>query len=144
MAFMDFVASVAIVSIGMVYPAYKSFKSVKSENVAGMKAWMKYWIVLSVLAALMLLVEPLLYPRVPMYNVLKIAVVAYLVLPMTKGYAQVYDQVLIGQLARHEGAIDKAADDFVRASEAHARALGPKVNEGINKFKAMAAGKKAK
>jgi TB2/DP1, HVA22 family len=146
MAFMDFVSRAAVVSIGMVYPAYQSFKSVKTENVAAMKSWLKYWLVLSAFAAVMLVVEPILYPRVPMYNFLKVAAVAYLVLPATKGYALVYDQVLVGQLARHESAIDKAAGEFVKASEQHARALGPKVNDAIAKAKAMAAqaAKKAK
>lgn len=139
MAFSDYIAKVVITGLGMVYPGYQSFKAVKREDVPMQKEWLKYWLVLSVVSAIMLVVEPLLYYRVPMYNLLKIGAVAFLVLPMTKGYAQIYSTVLQPQLDRHEAAIDDAAGKFMKAGEEHARNIGPKVTELVNKGKGMAA-----
>lgn len=130
---MEFVTRAGVIGLGMLYPGYQSFKAVKREDVPSQKSWLKYWLVLSVVSAVMLVVEPILYPRVPMYNFLKIGVIAYLVLPTTKGYMQVYHAVLLPQLDRHEVAIDSAAADFMKASEHHARNLRPMVNDFANK-----------
>lgn len=138
MPFSDALARLAIVGLGMVYPGYQSFKAVKREDVPMQKAWLQYWLVLSVLSAAMLILEPLLYHRVPMYNLFKVAAVAYLVLPMTKGYKAVYDAVLLPQLDRHEAAIDDAAGKFMKAGEQHAKAIGPRVTELVNKSKGVA------
>lgn len=120
---------------------YQSFKAVKRENVPAQKSWLQYWLVLSVLSAVMVVVEPLLYYRVPLYNVIKIAAVAYLVLPMTMGYKKIYDTVLLPQLDKHEKTIDDAAVNFMKAGEQHAAALGPKANEFATKMRGMAAQK---
>lgn len=116
----------------------------KRENVPAQKSWLQYWLVLSVLSAVMLLVEPVLYYRVPLYNVIKVGAVAYLVLPMTLGYKKIYDAVLLPQLDKHEKTIDDAATNFMKAGEQHAQALGPKANEFAAKMRGMAPKPKAK
>lgn len=129
---------VCIVGLGMVYPGYKSYKSVKTHNPSALEEWLKYWLVISVMALLSLIVDPILYGRVPMYSLIRIAVVAYLVLPMTKGYKQIYEVVLHPQLAKHENTIDQAADQFAKAADDTIKNAGPKVNEIMAKGKAMA------
>lgn len=131
MGFVEYIARVAVVLLGMVYPGYQSFKAVKRADVPKQQAWLKYWLVLSVVSALGLVLEPLLAPRVPLYVLLKIALIAFLVLPVTSGYEKVYHRVLEPQLDRHEGAIDDAADKIYKAGEEQARNLGPTVNKYV-------------
>lgn len=119
---------------------YQSFKAVKRENVPAQKSWLQYWLVLSVLSAVMLFIEPLLYYKVPLYNVIKITAVAYLVLPKTLGYKAIYDAVLLPQLDKHERTIDDAANNFMKAGEQHAATLGPKANEFASRVRGMATG----
>lgn len=138
MAFADYMTRVAITSLGLVYPGYQSFKAVKRADVPKQQAWLKYWLVLAVVAFAALFVEPLLSPRVPMWNVLKIGLVAFLVLPMTKGYERIYHIVLEPQLDKHEAVIDETAAKMYTAGETHARNLGPTVNRLVQQGKDMA------
>ncbi|PXF46586.1 hypothetical protein BWQ96_03575 [Gracilariopsis chorda] len=124
----DYLARVAIIMLGLVYPGYQSFKAVKRANVVKQQAWLKYWLVLSVVAFLSLFIEPLLHDRIPLWNLVKIAFVAFLVLPVTSGYERVYHVVLEPQLERHEAVIDDAADKLYRAGEEQAKNLGPAVS----------------
>lgn len=131
MSFTDYVTRAAIVGLGLVYPGYQSFKAVKRSDVPLQQAWLKYWLVLSVVSALSLIVEPLLYSRVPMWNFLKVAFVAFLSLPMTKGYERIYHVVLEPQLDKHEAAIDDTATKLYQAGESHARSVRPTVNKWV-------------
>jgi TB2/DP1, HVA22 family len=133
----DFVSRVAIVGVGMVYPGYKSYKAIKSGDLTQQKQWLQYWLVLAVLSALMVFLEPILYSRVPFYLLLKVGAVAYLVLPKTQGYRTVYATVLEPQLAKHEATIDLHAEKFLDAAHQHAKNIVPLVNE--YKAKALAA-----
>ncbi|CAN8068913.1 unnamed protein product [Agarophyton chilense] len=138
MAFGDYLARAAIVLLGLVYPGYQSFKAVKRVNVPRQQAWLKYWLVLSVVAFLSLIVEPLLYTRVPLWNLLKIAFVAFLVLPVTSGYERIYKLVLEPQLERHEAVIDETANKLYKAGEEHARNIGPAVNKLVQQGRSVA------
>lgn len=135
MVFADYVTRVTLISLGMIYPGYQSFKAVKRSDVLLQQAWLKYWLVLAVVSALSLVVEPLLYSRVPMWNVVKIAFVAFLVLPMTKGYERIYHVVLEPQLDKHEVAIDDTAMKLYQAGESHARSVGPTMNKWVQQGK---------
>lgn len=125
MAFADYMTSVAITLIGMVYPGYQSFKAVKRADVPKQQAWLKYWLVLAVVSLASLIVEPILATRVPLWNFLKIGLVAFLSLPMTNGYEKIYHLVLEPQLHKHEKIIDETAANLYAAGETHARNLGP-------------------
>lgn len=138
MAAADYLTRVAITLLGLVFPGYQSFKAVKRADVPKQQAWLKYWLVLSVVAFLSLIVEPLLYSRVPLWNVLKIALVAFLVLPITKGYEKIYHIVLEPQLDKHEQIIDDTAAQIYTAGESHAKNLGPTVNKLVQQGKDMA------
>ncbi|KAI0567192.1 TB2/DP1/HVA22-related protein [Gracilaria domingensis] len=124
--------------LGLVYPGYQSFKAVKRVNVPKQQAWLKYWLVLSVVAFLSLIVEPILYDRVPLWNLLKIAFVGFLVLPMTKGYERIYQIVLEPQLEKHEAVIDETASKLYQAGEEHARNLGPTVTKLVQQGRSVA------
>lgn len=138
MAFIDYVARVAITMVGMVYPGYQSFKAVKRADVPKQQAWLKYWLVLSVVSALGLVVEPIVYDRIPLWSLIKIGVVAFLALPMTSGYEKIYHMVLEPQLDKHEALIDETATKVYKAGEQHAKNLGPTVNKLVQQGKDMA------
>lgn len=126
---MEFVSSVAMVVVGMLYPGYKSFKAIKAGDVGRQQKWLHYWLVLSVLSAVGLLLEPLLGPRVPMYSVLKIAFVGFLVHPKTAGYEKIYDALVEPQLSQHMAAIDKNLDKLDKASQEAINDFVPTVNK---------------
>lgn len=138
MALNDYLARVLITLLGLIYPGYQSFKAVKKEDVPKQKAWLKYWLVLSVVAALGLVVEPILYDRVPLWNVIKIAFVGFLSLPMTSGYEKIYHVVLEPQLDKHEAAIDETASKLYKAGEEHAKNVVPAVNNLVQQGRDMA------
>lgn len=138
MAFNDYLARLIITIVGMVYPGYQSFKAVKRDDVPKQQAWLKYWLVLSVVAAVDLIVEPFLYDRIPLWNVIKIAVVIFLASPMTNGYEKVYAMVLEPQLDRYETTIDETASKLYKAGEEQARSLGPTLNKYVQQGKSMA------
>lgn len=129
MAFADYMTRVAITMLGLVYPGYQSFKAIKRGEDQLQKAWLKYWLVLSVVAFASLILEPLLARHVPLWNVLKIALVGFLSLPVTKGYEKIYHIVLEPQLNRHEEVIDATATNLYKSGEIHAKKIGPAVSK---------------
>ena len=121
------------VALGLLYPGYMSFKAVKRMDAVAQQTWLKYWLVLSVMAfvGLILDVSPLYY-RLPLYLWIKIAVVAYLVHPQTLGYKTVYEKVLEPHLSAQAQNIDQAADTIKREIVNQANTLAPRVNQFVN------------
>lgn len=130
MAVVDYMTRAVITVVALVYPGYLSFKAIKTADVVVQQALLKYWLVLSVLSGLMLVIEPIAYDRVPLWSLIKIGAVVFLVLPKTKGYEKVYQMVLQPQLERYEVHIDAACDKIVKAGEEQARNVRPQL-EGL-------------
>ena len=129
MVFMDYITRVIITLIGMVYPGYMSFKAMKRGDEAAKKEMLKYWLVLSVVSFVNLIADPIMYDRIPFWGLIKIAVVAFLALPTTRGYDRIFSTVLEPQLDKHEAVIDQSAANLYKAGEEQARNLGPTVNK---------------
>lgn len=117
MAFVDYMTRVLITLMALVYPGYQSYKAMKRMEPVSQQAWLKYWLVLSVLSGLLLIVEPFAVDRVPIWPLWKIAAAFFLVYPKTRGYEKIYEMVLQPQLDRHEATIDTTADRIVKASQ---------------------------
>lgn len=133
MAFVDYMTRVVIILGAMIYPGYQSYKSVKLANVVMQQAWLKYWLVLSVVSGLMLILEPFLYQRLPVWPLWKIVVIGFLVHPKTKGYEKIYAMVLQPQLDKHEATIDDAFDKVYKAGQEHAAKVRPQVERFVQK-----------
>ena len=138
MAMGDYVTRVIIIMAGMNYPGYLSFKAMKRNETARQIRLLKYWLVLSIVSALSLVLEPLLYKRVPFFPLIKIAVVFYLVYPGSRGFEQVYDTVIDPWLQKNEAVIDDYSDKVYKAGQEHYRNLGPAVQGYVQQGKEMA------
>lgn len=138
MAIGVYLTRLVITLVAMVYPGYQSYKAVKRAEVLSQQAWLKYWLVLSVMAGLLLIVEPFLCERVPFWPLLKIAGSVFLVFPKTKGYEKIYEVVLQPQLDRHEATIDTAADKFVKASQEQVRNVRPQFDRMVQQSRDFA------
>lgn len=138
MAFLDFVTRVIITLLAMVYPGYHSYKAVKAADLNQQQAWLKYWLVLSVLSAIVLILEPFLYDRVPLWNVWKIGAVVFLVNPKTLGYEKIYQMVLQPQLDKHEAAIDATADRLLKAGQEQVKNARPQMEKVIQQGRDLA------
>jgi receptor expression-enhancing protein 5/6 len=82
--------------VGFLYPAYMSFKSMESSAQKGVDdatQWLTYWVVFSVLTV-MEGVAPFIMEWIPMYYVLKVAIIVWLYHPKTTGAEVIYNQVV--------------------------------------------------
>lgn len=121
----DFLTRVIVIVVGMLYPGYKSFKAVKAQDVPTQQRWLHYWLVLSLISTLMLVLEPIVYGRIPFYNMIKITVVAFLAHPKTAGYAKVYDALVEPFLDQHTSLIDANLDKLDKATQETAANIVP-------------------
>jgi len=98
--------------VGFAYPGYQSFKALRRTDVLAQQEWLRYWMVLSLMALLSLITD-LFRNKIPFYNMMKLAAVVVLVLPNTRLYRKVFAAVE-PQLTRYEADIDNS---IARASE---------------------------
>lgn len=132
MVVVDYMTRVVITLGAMVYPGYQSYKAFKKSDKDNQESWLKYWLVLSVISGLMLIIEPILYDRVPFFPAIKIAVVVFLIHPKTKGYCKIFD-VIGPQLEKHEAMIDDSFDKAYKAGQDHVSKVGPQVQQMVQK-----------
>lgn len=136
--FVEYMTRVAITLVALVYPGYQSYKAVKRAELISQQAWLKYWLVLSVLSFVLLIVEPFASTRVPIWSLWKVVASFLLVYPKTKGYEKIYEMVLQPQLDRHETTIDTTADKTVKAIQEQVNNVRPQVERAIKNTRDMA------
>ncbi|KAJ1970308.1 hypothetical protein IWQ62_000035 [Dispira parvispora] len=94
-------------SIGHLYPAYASYKALKSaRNAAELTHWLTYWLVIGAFTCVEFVTDLFIF-WLPFYNLCKITLVLWLVLPQTQGATYLYKQILGPWLAKHEEEIDR-------------------------------------
>lgn len=133
MTFVEYFTRVVITIIALVYPGYQSYKAIKTAQAEKQADWLQYWLVLSVISGLMLIIEPILVDRVPFWSLIKIVAVASLVHPKTNVYKKIYDVALEPQLRTYEGTIDDAFDKAYKAGQDQASKVGPEVQKMYQK-----------
>eukprot|EP00124_Ichthyophonus_hoferi_P000603 Ihof_evm14s23 gene=Ihof_evmTU14s23 len=79
--------------IGFAYPAYCSIKAIESPSAADDKQWLTYWTVFSLFNIIEFFSDVVLY-WLPFYYYLKIASIAFLLLPQTQGATVIYNKVI--------------------------------------------------
>lgn len=82
-------SSAAALAVGIAYPALESFKAVESKELGDDTQWLTYWVTVCTL----MMGEKLLWPVlmwIPLYSIVRVAVVAWLALPQTQGAKLVY------------------------------------------------------
>merc|ERR1719456_1839615 len=101
--------------VGFVYPAYESFKALepdneKRENPRMMRTWLTYWIVYSLFSVVEVFVDYILY-WVPLYYLLKLVFLVWLMIPKLGGAELVYKLFIEPMLRQYRKRIDVAVDD---------------------------------
>ena len=129
--------------LAYLYPAYMSFKAVRANDPELHTQWLVYWIVNTVFTVGELFADQLL-TWVPLYYELKIAFVAWLVLPRFKGASVLYEKFLAPYLARHEAAIDAHIDTALRKARAASASITERGVQEVRKrsIDLVAAGQK--
>ncbi|XP_042499308.1 HVA22-like protein e [Macadamia integrifolia] len=82
--------SLAGPSVMLVFPLYASVMAIESTSKVDDEQWLAYWIIYSFLTILEMLLQPLL-EWIPIWYDIKLALVAWLVLPQFRGAAYIYD-----------------------------------------------------
>merc|ERR1719174_1005509 len=101
--------------VGFVYPAYESFKALepdkeKREDPRMMRTWLTYWIVYSLFSVVEVFVDYILY-WVPLYYLLKLVFLVWLMIPKLGGAELVYKILIEPSLRQYRKRIDVAIDD---------------------------------
>ncbi|KAK9803263.1 hypothetical protein WJX72_002050 [[Myrmecia] bisecta] len=86
------IISVLSLIVGLIYPAIGSIQAVESSGTEDDTQWLMYWLCYSLISIVELLLWSVLR-YVPLYREIKVAVLAWLVLPQTKGATWVYEEV---------------------------------------------------
>jgi len=96
------------------YPAYISYKllSTRPTPLPLLERALKYWCVLGTFTFFEYSGAELLISWLPLYGIIKLLILSYLVLPQTDGSTHVYDQLLEPWFASHETEVDGALEEL--------------------------------
>ncbi|KAE9610153.1 hypothetical protein Lal_00006364 [Lupinus albus] len=83
--------SVAGPLLTLLYPLYASVIAIESTSKLDDEQWLAYWIIYSFLTLTEMVLQPLL-EWIPIWYSVKLLLVAWLVLPQTKGAAFLYER----------------------------------------------------
>uniref|UniRef100_A0A8C5JEG6 Receptor expression-enhancing protein n=1 Tax=Junco hyemalis TaxID=40217 RepID=A0A8C5JEG6_JUNHY len=113
---------------GTLYPAYYSYKAVKSKDIKEYVKWMMYWIIFALFTTAETFTDIFLC-WFPFYYELKIAFVAWLLSPYTKGSSLLYRKFVHPTLSSKEKEID---DCLIQAKDRSYDALVHFGKRGLN------------
>ncbi|CAK9183198.1 unnamed protein product [Ilex paraguariensis] len=75
----------------LLYPLYASVMAIESPSKVDDQQWLAYWILYSFLTLMEMLLQPIL-EWIPIWYTVKLAFVAWLVLPQLRGAAFIYER----------------------------------------------------
>ncbi|PIA33832.1 hypothetical protein AQUCO_04000123v1 [Aquilegia coerulea] len=86
----------------LMYPLYASVMAMESTSKVDDEQWLAYWILYSFLTLAEMLLDPIL-TWIPIWYDIKLAMVAWLVLPQFRGAAFVYEKFVREKLRQYGG-----------------------------------------
>ncbi|XP_070585266.1 receptor expression-enhancing protein 1 [Erythrolamprus reginae] len=122
------ISKLVVLIFGTLYPAYYSYKAVKSKDIKEYVKWMMYWIIFALFTTAETFTDIFLC-WFPFYYELKIAFVAWLLSPYTKGSSLLYRKFVHPTLSSKEKEID---DCLVQAKDRSYGALVHFGKRGLN------------
>ncbi|XP_054433652.1 receptor expression-enhancing protein 1 isoform X2 [Pteronotus mesoamericanus] len=122
------ISRLVVLIFGTLYPAYYSYKAVKSKDIKEYVKWMMYWIIFALFTTAETFTDIFLC-WFPFYYELKIAFVAWLLSPYTKGSSLLYRKFVHPTLSSKEKEID---DCLVQAKDRSYDALVHFGKRGLN------------
>ncbi|XP_060111534.1 receptor expression-enhancing protein 1 [Heteronotia binoei] len=122
------ISRLVVLIFGTLYPAYYSYKAVKSKDIKEYVKWMMYWIIFAIFTTVETFTDIFLC-WFPFYYELKIAFVAWLLSPYTKGSSLLYRKFVHPTLSSKEKEID---DCLIQAKDRSYDALVHFGKRGLN------------
>ena len=123
--------------LSTLFPVFASYKALRGADPAQLAPWLMYWAVFALISLADAWVSPVAGWVVPLYAWLRLALLAWLVLPQTQGARWLYQTRLHPFLARHERRLDRWLAEAAR----RARAAGARyVEDAIAYVKKVAFG----
>ncbi|XP_057464645.1 HVA22-like protein e [Actinidia eriantha] len=121
-ALITFLHSLAGPVTMLLYPLYASIMAIESTSRVDDEQWLAYWILYSFLTLVEMLLQPIL-EWIPIWYDIKLAFVAWLVLPQFRGAAFMYETFVRENIKKH-GLLDHV----------HHQHKSPPHGKGKNKF----------
>ncbi|XP_058093126.1 HVA22-like protein e [Magnolia sinica] len=100
--FLNYIHSLSGPTVMLLYPLYASVEAIESPSKVDDEQWLAYWILYSFLTLMEMMLEPLL-EWIPIWYTVKVAFVAWLVLPQFKGASFLYERFVREQLKKYSG-----------------------------------------
>ncbi|XP_030046912.1 receptor expression-enhancing protein 1 isoform X4 [Microcaecilia unicolor] len=122
------ISRLVVLIFGTLYPAYYSYKAVKSKDIKEYVKWMMYWIIFALFTTVETVTDIFL-SWFPFYYELKIAFVAWLLSPYTRGSSLLYRKFVHPTLSSKEKEID---DCLIQAKDRSYDALVHFGKRGLN------------
>ncbi|KAF5194538.1 Hva22 [Thalictrum thalictroides] len=94
----------------LMYPLYASVRAMESTSKVDDEQWLAYWILYSFLTLAEMVLEPIL-TWIPIWYDIKLAMVAWLVLPQFRGAAFVYEKFVREQLRKYGGKVTMSNEE---------------------------------
>nr|QDL88596.1 HVA22-like isoform X3 [Cymbidium goeringii] len=98
--FLSHLRSLAGPILTLLYPLYASVRAIESTSKLDDEQWLAYWILYSFMTLMEMVAEPVLY-WMPIYYEMKLAVVAWLVLPQFRGASFIYERFVREKLKKY-------------------------------------------
>ncbi|XP_073147927.1 HVA22-like protein e isoform X2 [Henckelia pumila] len=98
-----FLHSLAGPGMMLLYPLYASVIAIESTSKLDDQQWLAYWILYSFLTLMEMLLQPVLQ-WIPIWYDMKLALVAWLVLPQFRGASFIYSKLVREKLINRYGA----------------------------------------
>ncbi|CAL9769739.1 unnamed protein product, partial [Musa acuminata subsp. burmannicoides] len=98
--FLTSLNSLAGPTLMLLYPLYASVCAIESPSKLDDEQWLAYWILYSFLTLMEMVAEPIL-SWIPVWHQIKVAFVAWLVLPQFRGASFIYERFVREQLRKH-------------------------------------------
>ncbi|CAL5440676.1 unnamed protein product [Camellia sinensis] len=85
----------------LLYPLYASVMAIESPSKVDDEQWLAYWILYSFLTLMEMLLQPILQWGIPIWYDIKLAFVAWLVLPQFRGATVIYEMFVREKIRKY-------------------------------------------
>lgn len=125
-------------SMALIYgfPLFASFRALEDKEPSAAENWLMFWVTYGSFLLLESLVYNTLLAWIPLYRILRLAFVIYLLANGAKGARHIYSTILAPGLRPHRKQIQAALDQFATEAVTHLSGVMSSVNSAREKVAA--------